>query len=188
MNWLDIVILIITALSVIGGLRKGLVREVLGLAAVIVGLLCGLWFYGMGASLVEPVVKSKPAANAIGFFLVIGAVVGAGFLVSLLIEKLLKLIHLSCLNRLLGGVFGFLRAVLVTALIILALMAFTSKPPPRSVVGSRLAPYVIETARVMAGAAPHELKEGFRASYEKIKEIWDETMKKGLRKPPSKEI
>jgi membrane protein required for colicin V production len=174
--------------SAIGGLRKGLVREALGLAALVVGLLCGLWFYGLGAAFVQPVVRSKPAANVIGFFLIVGAVVVAGFLVTLLIEKLLKLIHLSWLNRLLGGVFGLLRGALISALIILAMMAFTSKPPPRSVVESRLAPYVIETARVIAALAPHELKEGFRQSYEKVIEIWDKTMIKGPRKPPSQEI
>ncbi len=188
MNWLDIVILIITVLSVIGGLRKGLVREALGLAALVVGLLCGLWFYGLVAAFVETVIKSKPAANAIGFFLIVGAVMLVGYLISLLIEKLLKLIHLSGLNRLLGGVFGLLRGALLGSVIILAMMAFTSKPPPRAVVESRLAPYAIEAVRAMAALAPHDLKEAFRQSYEKVKELWDATMKKGLHKPPSQEI
>ena len=188
MNWLDILLILIIGFSLIGGLRKGLAREGLGFAALILGLLCGLWFYGTVAAVVLPLVSSKGLANAIGFFLIFGAILLAGSLAGLVVEKVLKLIHLSWLNRLLGGVFGVVRGVLIGTVVILGVMAFASKPPPRSVVNSRLAPYVIDTARLMAGMAPHELKEGFRASYEKIKEIWDETMKKGLRKPPSKEI
>jgi hypothetical protein len=60
-------------------------------------------------------------------------------------------------------------------------MAFSEKPPPSAVAHSRLAPYVVDTARVMAAVAPYDVKEGFRQSYEKVKEVWAETLKKGIR-------
>ncbi len=181
MNWLDIVFGLVILLSVIGGLRAGLAREVIGLVALVLAVVCGLWFYGSAGALVQPYLSSKQLANALGFFMIFGGILLAGALVTWILEKLLKWVHLSWLNRLLGGVFGLARAAVISAVIVMVLMAFTSKPPPRSVVESRLAPYVVDAARVMAAAAPYELKEGFRQSYEKVREAWAEMMKKGIR-------
>ena len=181
MNWLDFLVGLILLLSVIGGLRAGLVREVIGLVALVLGVVCGLWFYGVAGALVLPYLSSKHLGNAIGFFLIFGGIMALGALVTFILEKLLKAARLNWLNRLLGGVFGLLRAALVATVIVMALMAFSEKPPPRSVANSRLAPYVVDVARVMAAAAPYEVKEGFRQSYEKVKELWAETMKKGIK-------
>ena len=63
-------------------------------------------------------------------------------------------------------------------------MAFSPKPPPRSVVQSRLAPYVIDAAHVCAYLAPREVREGVRQSYEsqeawrKVKQAWEEVRSK----------
>lgn len=180
MNWLDFVLGLIVLLSVIGGLRAGLIREVMGLVALVLGLLCGLWFYGLPAAWVAPYFSSKQLANGLGFFLIFGGIVALGALVIWLLEKLLKAARLTWLNRLLGGVFGLLRAALVATVIIMALMAFSEKPPPSSVAHSRLAPHMVDAARVIAALAPYEVKEGFRRSYEKVTELWAETLKKGL--------
>jgi len=188
MNWLDIVLGLIVLLSLIGGLRAGLVKEVIGLAALVVGLLCGLWFHGLVAGVLIPYLSSKHLANAIGFFVVLGGIVVLGALVIFILEKLVKLARLTWLNRLLGGVFGLVRGALVGAVIVLALMAFSAKPPPHSVAHSRLAPYVVDVAYVMAAVAPYEMKEGFRQSYEKVKEVWAETLKKGVRGMGAQEL
>ena len=188
MNWLDFVLGLILLLSVIGGLRAGLIREVIGLAALVLGLFCGLWFYGLPAAWVAPYFSSKQLANGIGFFLIFGGIVSLGALVTWLLEKVLKAAKLTWLNRLLGGVFGVLRAALVGTVIIMGLMAFSEKPPPRSVAHSRLAPHMVDAARVMAALAPYEVKEGFRQSYEKVKQFWAEAVKKGLRGVGSQEL
>jgi hypothetical protein len=60
-------------------------------------------------------------------------------------------------------------------------MAFSKDgEPPRSVTGSRLAPYVSKAASVFAAMAPHELKEGFRKTYAQAKEAWGHSLKDGI--------
>lgn len=188
MNWLDIVLVIVIGVSVVDGLAKGLARAGLGFAAVILGLFGGLWFYGTVGSYLADYVSSRRLANLIGFFVIFLGIVLIGALLGRLLEKLFRLAHLSWLDRLLGGAFGFLRGVLVAAVIVLAMMAFAPKPPPRAVAHSRVAPYVIDAARVMAAAAPYEVKEGFRQSYDKIKRFWSDAVKKGTRMLPEEEI
>ena len=52
MNWLDIVLLVILAISVFGGLKNGLIKGVLGLAGIIVGVvLSGIYYVNLAESL-----------------------------------------------------------------------------------------------------------------------------------------
>jgi hypothetical protein len=72
MNWLDIVLLLIIAVSVIASFRKGLSREVIGFASVFLGLLLGIWFYGTASIYVQPYVSSPLAAKLIAVALLTG--------------------------------------------------------------------------------------------------------------------
>jgi membrane protein required for colicin V production len=179
-NWLDVVLLLILGLSVVGGFAKGFARLVVGFVAAILGFLCGLWFYGSVGAFLLPYVSHRGIANFIGFLLIFLGVVLLGALVGRLLGMLLKWVGLSWLNRLLGGVFGFLRGLVLGIALVLALLAFTPKPPPRSVVESRIAPYVIEAANLCARLAPREVREGVVESYEKVKEAWAKMLQKEL--------
>jgi len=186
-NRLDIVFAIILISSVLEGLKKGLARTAIGLAAVIVGLVCGLWFYGtVGAAFGTHI--SRPWENVLGFLIVFVGVILLGGLLAALIAKLLKMVHLSWLDRLLGGAFGVLRGALVCAVIVAVMMAFSTKQPPEPVADSRIAPYVMGTARIMVYAAPQEFREGFHRSYEKLRAFWDDVTHKKADKPETDEM
>lgn len=188
MNWLDIALAAIIVCSVIAGFSKGFARTALGFAATIFGLFCGLWFYGtVGASLVQWL-SSRQLANLLGFFVIFISIVVIGALLGRLLEHVLRMAQLSWLNRLLGGAFGLLRGMLIGAVVVMAAMAFSVKPPPLSVAHSRLAPYAIGTANVLASAAPREVKDAFSNSYERIKQIWADSLKNGVRKLPEQTI
>jgi membrane protein required for colicin V production len=186
-NWLDILLLIVLGVSFMAGMMKGLARAVIGLAAVIVGLLSGFWFYRQAGSYV-PFVESPQVANVIGFFVIFIAILLLGGLVAKLLEKVFKAVHLSWLNRLLGGAFGLLRGLAASAVLIVAIMAFSAKSPPTPVANSRVAPYVIHGARAVAAAAPYEVREGFRKSYGKLREAWAGAMRRDARRLPSDKL
>lgn len=178
MNWLDFVLLLILGISVVGGIAKGFAKLVIGLLAAVAGFLCGLWFYGWAGGFLLPYVSHKGIANFIGFLLIFLGVLLLGALTGKLLGLLLKWAGLSWLDRLMGGVFGLLRGLVFAIALALALMAFSPNPPPRSVVDSRIAPYVIDAAHICANLAPREVKDGVMRSYEKIKEAWAEMLRK----------
>ncbi len=173
MNWVDILLGLILLLSVIGGFRKGLARTGIGAAAVVVGIVCGLWFYGTAGAFFQRFISSRPFANLAGFLTIFLAAVLLGGLISAILDRLLKFVHLSWLNRLLGAAFGLLRGALICAALMLLVLAFWTKPPG-AVARSRIAPYVLGAARVMAYAAPHDVRAGFHRSYDKVKRFWAE--------------
>ena len=173
MNWLDVVLGLILIASVVTSFRKGFSREIIGLAAVILGLILGLWFYGMAGGYLLPYVSSRRAANFTGFVLVFCGVMLLGALVNFIVGKFLKVTGLSFFDHLLGAGFGLLRGGLIGIALITAIMGFsTGEEAPGAVVHSRLAPYVVGGADVAAAIAPHELKEGFRKAYSQVKTVW----------------
>ena len=182
MNWLDVVVLAILAVSVALSFRKGLTREVVGLASVVLAILLAIWFYGAAGSLLAPYLSSRALANFAGFLLVFGGVLLLGHLVSYVVGRFLKVTGLSIFDRLLGACFGALRGLLIAVALIMAIMAFSQgDQPPSSVVNSRTAPYVVDAARAFAAMAPHELKEGFRKTYGEVKLAWGKALEEGIR-------
>ena len=183
MNWLDVVLVVILAASVALSFRKGLSREVIGLTSVVLAILLGIWFYGTAGSFLAPYLSSRALANFAGFLLVFGGVMLLGHLVSYVVGRFLKVTGLSIFDHLLGAVFGALRGLLISVALIMAIMAFSqADKPPSSVVHSCTAPYVVDAARGFAALAPHELKEGFRKTYDSVKAAWGKALEEGIHK------
>ena len=178
MNWLDVLLLLILAASVISSFRKGLVREVVHLAAVVVGIALGAWFYGTAAKYLLPYVSSHMAANLGGFLLIFCGVLLLGGIVSWIVGKFLRVTGLSIVDHLLGAGFGLLRGTLVAAALIMGVMAFSRDgKPPRAIDESHVAPYVSYASRGFAALAPRELKDGFHETYVQARQFWDQRIK-----------
>ena len=188
MNWLDLVLLILLLVSAVTAFSKGITREVIGLISVVGALLLSSWLYGVVGGYLQPYLNSRSTANLCGFLLVFLGVMILGALIGAVIAKLLRITGLSFVDRLLGLAFGVARGVLLAAALVMAIMAFApGAAPPAAVVDSKYSPYVVDAARAMAEVAPHELKEGFHRSYEQVRSIWKDALKKGIHSLPAKE-
>jgi membrane protein required for colicin V production len=178
MNWLDILLLLIVVVSIIGSFRKGFSRQVIHLAAVVAGILLGAWFYGRVAEYIRPHVSSPTAAKLGGFFIIFVAVLLLGAIVSSIVGRFLRVTGLSFVDHVLGAGFGVLQGVLISAALLMGVMAFSKEgQPPRAIEESRVAPYVSQAARVFVAVAPNDLKEGFHKSYSQAKDFWQRTVK-----------
>jgi membrane protein required for colicin V production len=180
LNWLDIVLILITAASVVAGIAKGFARIGIGLAAAIAGVILGVWFYGSASAHLLPFLSSRVVANLLGFWIVFLLCVIAGALLGKLLGALFRWAGLGWMDRLLGAAVGLVRGLAVGVAIILALTAFATNPPPASIVNSQFAPYLLEAANLCAALAPRELKDAFSSNYEKVKELWSGVSKKQL--------
>jgi membrane protein required for colicin V production len=176
-NWLDVVIVAILAISVVGGFAKGFARTAVGLGATLVGLLCGLWFYNLAGQYFEPYVSSRGIAHFLGFLVIFVGITVCGAALGALLAKIFDIAGLSWLDRLLGGAFGVLRGALTCIALVMLMLAFDPNPPTTSVANSRFAPYVGGASEWLAAITPYELKAGFTKSYDRVKKIWREAMK-----------
>jgi membrane protein required for colicin V production len=189
MNWLDFVLALILAASVIAGFRRGLSRQIIGLVSGVLALVLGIWFYGTVGFYLLPYASSRTMANAGGFAVIFCGVLLLGAMVSFVVGKFLTVTGLSIVDHLLGAGFGLLRGLVFAVAIIMGVMAFSrADKPPEAIVTSRMAPYVVDAARVVAAMAPHELREGFRRTYAQVKAAWSDALDKGIRKLPNGEM
>ena len=181
MNWFDILLLVVMGSSIAAGVAKGFSRQVVGLFSAVIAFVCGLWFYGVAGGIFAPYVSSKSISNLLGFLLVFFGIIILGGLIGIALAKLLKWAGLSWADRLLGLVFGALRGVIIGIVLVMILTAFgpvvSPDSAPHSILNSRLAPYVIGAANVLASLAPRELKDEFRKRYEQANKIWEDMVK-----------
>ena len=161
MNGLDITILTLISISVVFGLYRGLVREVFSFLALILGFLVGAWYYPVPAAFLQRWISNPSLASFVGFivtFIGVGLVVG---LIGALIRRFLKHAHLDLEDRLLGGVFGFIKGLFVSTVLVIILVAFM--PPAHPFVAqSKTLPYFVRLATVVKSAIPAKLKEDGR--------------------------
>ena len=188
MNWLDVVLLFILAASIVTSFRKGLTREVIGLASVVLALVLGIEFYGSAGSLLSSYVSGLRSGQFRGLLPGVFRRAADRRRGELRDRKVLAGDgafdcgpRAGCGFRRGAGDFdrggpdhgdhG----------------VFAEQPGPDSVVRSRTAPYVVDAARALAAVAPHELKEGFRKSYAEVKSIWGRALDKGIPTGPDTE-
>ena len=125
MNWLDLVLAIPLLWFTYKGFRHGLIIELASLAALILGIYVALHFsFYTEGYLRDNFTITDKYLHIISFaitFLIVAIVV---YLVGKIIHKLVTIVALGFLNRLAGGVFGFLKAALVLSVILYFLNGF----------------------------------------------------------------
>jgi membrane protein required for colicin V production len=166
MNWLDFVFLVILLGAVIAGIVRGLVRQVIGLAAVIIGLILASLYYRGPAEIIGKVAHNRLLSHFLGFLLIFFCVLAAGGILGFLISKIMKG-PLALANRLLGGVFGLLEALLVCGVLVFALTVFDVARPALET--SRLAPVCVGLTRAAVHLIPQDLRDRFNRSYQEIR-------------------
>jgi membrane protein required for colicin V production len=172
-NWFDIVLCFILLGSVIGGLRAGFARVVVGLVATIAGILAGFWFYRLIAVKLLPHLNGNvDLANLFGFLVIFLGVMIAGALLAAVLSRLFRWIGLSWFDHALGGVAGVVRGVLVVTVLVDVLVAFTPPPAPGFLNDSRVLPYTNQVCGWLIDVAPWELKHSFEKQMHTIEQFW----------------
>jgi len=125
----DLILLGLLLASMLVGLWRGLVYEVLSLAGWVVAFAMAQWFAVDVAGLLPYLDEAATQVQyAVGFALVFIAVLFAAGLVSWLVKKLVETVGLRPIDRALGGIFGLARGlVLLLALtVVLQLLGMAS--------------------------------------------------------------
>ena len=119
MNWLDIVILVIIALSAGLSLMRGFVREALSLLAWVVAIWVAISFSHQLSTLMEDMIASPTARLAVAFSILFVVTLIAGSMANYLAGQFVKKTGLTGTDRMLGVVFGVVRGIVVVAILVL---------------------------------------------------------------------
>lgn len=120
MNVIDIVLLIIFAWFAYQGFKKGFVIELASLVALILGIYAAFYFSEYAKNfLVNSLEMDNDYIPVTSFVITFIVVVILVYALGRILEKLIKMVALGFLNKLAGGVFGVLKAVVFISIVIL---------------------------------------------------------------------
>lgn len=161
MNWADYLIIIVIALSMLIGLWRGLLREVISLATWVAAFAIAYLFAEDGAAHLTPYldVPSLRVAAAFGGLFLVTLLLGG--LIGIVATQLVDYSGLTGTDRVLGMAFGLGRGAVVIAILVLA-AGLTPLPKDPWWRQSQLLPPFQETALRLRGWLPPELAQNFR--------------------------
>jgi membrane protein required for colicin V production len=127
MTVVDIAVLAIVGFSIALGVLRGLVREVLALVAWVAAFLLSNFLAPEAARLLPRGMGSEEIRMLVSYVVVFIIVLVALSVLAVLASKLVKVVGLGASDRVVGGVFGLARGVLVVMILVL-LAGLTSLP------------------------------------------------------------
>lgn len=136
-DWVDLAIIGVIALSVITGLIRGFVKELVALCVWVMAIWVAFHYSQNIDPLLEKYIQDKTIRTIAAFILVLIATLIVGAIVNAILGYVLKKTGLSGTDRLLGMGFGFVRGVFIVALI-LAVVKLTALPYEQYASQSRL--------------------------------------------------
>ncbi len=173
MNGFDIALLIFMGILVVVGLMKGLVRILVGFAALVTAFIVATMFHRPLAESLGRLDISVEILRLLSYLALFIAVMLAGAVTAFLLRSLVKAAMLSWADRLAGAALGVAAAFIAFSLLVLPLVAY-APDGARILDRSILAPYVLVVADLAAQAAPDDLVGRFRKQLGNLKEQWAE--------------
>ncbi|TXT35511.1 MAG: membrane protein required for colicin V production [Comamonadaceae bacterium] len=155
LDWIFVGVLLT---SMVLGLWRGLVFEVLSLLSWIAAFVLAQWLALDAAQHLPMSGSSEVLRYAAGFVLVFVAAVMLGGLVAVVVKKLVSSVGLSPFDRALGGMFGMVRGVLLllVATLLIAMTPVKASPIWQESVGVGVAGVVLKVLKPML---PSELEK-----------------------------
>ncbi|GGI76103.1 CvpA family protein [Legionella impletisoli] len=118
-HWLDYLIFAVIGLSVITGLFRGFVKELIALIVWVLAVWLAYHYSNLLDPFLRPYVQDKNIRLVIAFVAVLLSTLIAGGLVNAILSFILTRSGLSGTDRLLGMGFGFVRGIFIVSLIML---------------------------------------------------------------------
>jgi membrane protein required for colicin V production len=171
MNSLDIIFLILFGLSIIYSFIRGSVREIFSFLSLILGFFGASYGSLPLANWLKKWTANETVAQILGFTILFILIALAISLLGRLLSRLVKKTDLSWVDRVIGAAFGFVKAALVIAVILLVLTAFL--PSKSEIISdSKVAPKVLSITRGLSFLAPEKLQSLYDEKERELKKYW----------------
>ena len=157
----DWFLVVIVALSTLAAVARGLIKALFSLGGLVLGLVLASWNYA-ALALRLTLLPSLAAQQIAAFLLILMAVMVVFTFIAGVLRKAVSAVGLGLLDRVLGGLFGFARGVLLGVACMMAFAAFAPRWGPLG--NSQLAPYFLRGSHAVSFIVPahfaHQVADG----------------------------
>ena len=171
MNVLDILIGVIVGFCLIRGIFRGLVKEITSIVGVFIGFYAAYTYYPVVAKWLSRLITNESYLNICSFLITFAILFFVVGFIGVLLKHLLKAVALGWADRILGAAFGFLKAVLIVSVLLVALTTFLPQKTP-VIKDSLLAPHVSTISENIVVVVPEKMRQKFGDNINALKEAW----------------
>lgn len=159
MQWLDLLIVGAAAWMTFRAFANGLIREIVTLAALILGVVVAGAYYRDLSANIAFVIDDELTRNLVSFLALFAGIVVLGQLLAIVLKRGAALLMLGPLDRFGGAAFGFVKAILLIQVLLLAIAVFPASAGLATAVDeSVLAPFFLEEVPSAQLALPSEFE------------------------------
>ena len=126
-HWIDFTIIIIIALSVLTGLFRGFVKELVALSVWALAIWLAYHYSPTAAKWLEAYIQDNSMRTVVAFLAILFTTLIIGGVLNAILGYILKRTGLSGTDRSLGVIFGFVRGVCLVAILMVG-VKMTSLP------------------------------------------------------------
>lgn len=159
MQWVDLLIVGVVAWMTFRAFANGLIREVVTFVALIAGILVAGTYYQDLSADIAFLIEDDLTRNFASFIALVAGVVVLGQLLAIVLTHTASLLMLGPFDHMGGAAFGFVKAVLLVQVVLLAVAVF---PPSTGLAAavdeSTLAPLFLDDVPSVQLALPPEFE------------------------------
>jgi membrane protein required for colicin V production len=150
MDWLSLVLLVFVGLMAVTGLKRGLVRQILGLLGLVASILLAVKYYEAAAEYVlQYFAVSEGTAIILGFAAVCLGVAAAISILGIIWGRLVRYTPVSILDSLAGALFGLAKGALLAMIMLFIVYALPFEPARQAIDNSSIARELMDLSTVV---------------------------------------
>ena len=161
LNPLDWVLVLLVASSTFMACIRGLIRSLISLVGVVLGILLAAWYAPALALRLARWIAEPAVAEVVAFAAILFGCFVAAALIGRLLRGAAKAVGLGMVDRLGGAAFGFVRAVLVLAAMLVFAAPFLPMVPFAR--DSAILPYLRTAAHGVSFVVPQDFEDRLAA-------------------------
>lgn len=162
LNLLDIILIVVVAFSVLVGFLRGFIREILSIICWVLAFWVAFRFNSFGESLFEQHLP-EGLRSIVGFIVIFIVTLLIVSIASAILYRLFSATGITGTDRTLGGLFGFLRAVLIISVLV-ALVGITTLPRTDWWQQSSLIRYFVPISEMIIDVLPESIRGQLRGN------------------------
>lgn len=128
LHWIDYVIIGVICLSVLTGLFRGFIKELVALCVWVLAIWLAVKYSSVTEVWLQPYIQDKTARSVISFIGILLLVIIVGGIFNALLSFILRRSGLSGTDRVLGMFFGFVRGIFIVALVMVVVKMTSTLP------------------------------------------------------------
>jgi membrane protein required for colicin V production len=153
MNWLDIVIALFFIVSIIGGIRAGIVKILFSIAGLIIGVvLAGAYSESLGDKL--GFISDHKTAGIVAFVIIMLVVMIVATILAFVIKKVASAVLLGWVDKLGGAVLGLVLGMIFAGAILTMYLKFAGDTS--AIVDSAIAGFLLDKFPIVMGFLPSQ--------------------------------